>query len=233
MTDFDIVKSNLAIAALVLTYGGERKRNFVNPSPCCGHNDCFSLNDDENLWKCFSCSKGGSVIDLVMAVEDCDEAEALRRCAEKAGIQLKTDKRLADVAGLNLTIRESIFIEATEYYHSHMLTNGGKQYLIERRRHKEETLREMKVGWTDGALAEHLKGKGFSEQEILASNLARLLRNDEGCTFIVDLFPKNIVIFPHVNGNRIEHFTIKDPLKGVVTPEHKQDIKWQLPADAP
>lgn len=223
MTDFDTVKTKLPISDLVQTYGGQRKKNFVNPSPCCDHNDCFSVDDDKNLWKCFSCGKGGSVIDLVMAIDGCDEAEALRKCAEKAGIQLKTDKRLADVAGLNLTIRESIFLETAEYYHGHMLMNGGRQYLIDQRGHKEETLRVMKVGWSDGALVEHLKSRGFSEQEILALSLAKTWKNDDGNTFLIDFFAKNLAIFPHVHNNRIEHFTIKDPQK---------KLKYQLPAEA-
>src|SRR3990167_5929620 len=164
MNDFDTVKIQLPIADVATSYGGVRKKNFVNPSPCCDHNDCFSIDDDKNLWKCFSCGKGGSVIDLVMAVDECDEAEALRRCAEKAHIQLKGERRPRDIAGLNLTILESIFIEAAEYYHSHMLMNGGKKYLIEERKHKEDTLITMKVGWSDGGLTDHLKSKGFSEQ---------------------------------------------------------------------
>lgn len=223
MTDFDTVKSKLPIAELVQTYGGERKKNFVNPSPCCDHNDCFSVDESQNLWKCFSCGKGGSVIDLVMAVDGCDEADALRRCAEKTGIQLK-DRRMKDEGGgINLTIRESLFLDAAEYYHGHMRMNGGRQYLIEQRKHKEETLKAMKVGWTDGALVDHLKSRGFSEQEILASNLAKTWRNEAGNTFLVDFFPKNLAIFPHVNGSRIEHFTMKDPEK---------KLNYQLPAVA-
>lgn len=231
MTDFDTIKSNLPIATLALSYGGERKKAHVNPAPCCGHHDCFAVYDDQNSWHCFSCGKGGSVIDLVMAVDGCDSAEALRRCAEKAGVQLKGEKRPKDVTGLNLTVRESLFAATAEYYHSHMLTNGGKEYLVERRGHKEDVLKAMKVGWTDGCLVEHLKCQGFSEQEILAASLAKPIRNGDG-TFLVDFFPKGVAIFPHLNGNRVEHFTLKDPQKGVRSPEHPDDIKYQLPKEA-
>lgn len=221
MNDFETVKSKLPIADVVKDYGGQRKKNFVNPAPCCGHHDCFSIDEDQNLWKCFSCGKGGSVIDLVMAVDECDAAEALRRCANKANVSLQNTR--PDTTGLDLTIRESIFVEAADYYHNHMLMNDSQKYLMEQRGHKAEVLQTMKIGWSDGALTDHLKAKGFQEKEILDSHLAKTWRDDKGNAFVVDFFAKGLAIFPHFHNNRVAHFTLKDP---------KKKLNYQLPAQA-
>lgn len=46
---------------------------FPGRCPVCGHNDCFRVYKDRNVWKCYSASNvtgydGGSAIDFVMAV---------------------------------------------------------------------------------------------------------------------------------------------------------------------
>ena len=59
---------------------------FVELSPsgtgiCPLHNDhspSFNVNDDEEYWFCFTCDKGGSVIDFWMALKDCDFKTAIR-----------------------------------------------------------------------------------------------------------------------------------------------------------
>ena len=42
------------------------------------HNPSFNVNDDEEYWFCFTCDKGGSVIDFWMALKDCDFKTAIR-----------------------------------------------------------------------------------------------------------------------------------------------------------
>ncbi|HDH02596.1 MAG TPA: toprim domain-containing protein, partial [Nitrospirae bacterium] len=56
------------------------------------------------------------------------------------------------------------------------------------------------------------KGRGFSEAEVKASGLAKERKTDKG-TFLTDYFIKGIAIFPHISGDRVLHFTIKDPAK--------------------
>ena len=53
---------------------------------CPFHDDAvasFSVNDEDNYWKCFGCEKGGSVIDFWMAWRKCDFATAVDELAEK------------------------------------------------------------------------------------------------------------------------------------------------------
>lgn len=224
MNDFDLVKQSLNILQVITQETGlQIKGKHLAECPFCHGHDCFSVQESEGFYKCFQCDAKGDIFTFLESYHNLDKSSALKKASELAGIQLKGERIPKDVAGMNLTIRESIFLEAAEYYHGHMLMNGGRQYLLDQRGHREETLRAMKVGWSDGALVDHLKGRGFSEQEILASSLAKTWKNDDGNTFLTDFFSKNLAIFPHINNNRIEHFTIKDPQK---------KLKYQLPAEA-
>lgn len=43
----------------------------------------FRVSKDRCAWYCFGCDQGGSVIDLVMAIEDCDVPRAAKILAER------------------------------------------------------------------------------------------------------------------------------------------------------
>lgn len=68
------------------------KSVFVNPAPCCGHNDCFSIKDDKT-WKCYSCGapegmKGGDIFHFAEGVQKLERPAALRAIARFAGYDL-------------------------------------------------------------------------------------------------------------------------------------------------
>ena len=46
------------------------------------HSPSFNVNADENYWFCFSCDKGGSVIDFWMALNDCDFKTAIAKLSD-------------------------------------------------------------------------------------------------------------------------------------------------------
>lgn len=46
----------------------------------------FTVNPRRQIWKCFGCGAGGTVIDLVMAACSCDKVEAARTLAEDFGV---------------------------------------------------------------------------------------------------------------------------------------------------
>lgn len=39
----------------------------------------FTVYKETNSWYCFGCAKGGSIIDLVMVMENCDAGEAIKK----------------------------------------------------------------------------------------------------------------------------------------------------------
>lgn len=77
---------------------------FINPAPCCGHNDSFSLKtkDGKESWKCYSCQapadlKAGDVLHFAVQVLGMSQAEALKDVASFAGVVLPDRDRPAPV----------------------------------------------------------------------------------------------------------------------------------------
>jgi len=71
------IKATISVKEFVSRYV-ELSPNGVGLCPF--HNDnnpSFNVNDQENFWYCFSCQKGGSVIDFWMTLHDCNFKTAL------------------------------------------------------------------------------------------------------------------------------------------------------------
>lgn len=232
MNDFETVKNAVNILDVITQETGlKMKGKHLEECPFCGGHGCFSVQDSSTgpgqgggFFKCFQCSEKGDVfafLEKYLAIDD--KGEQLRYTAEKyTNIEIKDVKKRKSLPPAELSTKEKIFIEAAEYYHGHLLTNGGMEYFIKKRRHTEDVLKVMKAGWTDGGLVEHLRSKGFRDTDIKESNLGKEWDNN-GSTILVDYFRKDLAIFPHINGQRVDHFTIKDPEKKVM---------YQLPATA-
>jgi DNA primase len=201
------------------------KGKHLEQCPFCGGHNCFSIDAEKGLYKCFQCPAAGDVFTFYQNYLHLSSTDALKRGAERAGTTLKGAKSPNNYGALDLTVRETIFLEAAKYYHDHMLDNGGKEYLIGRRGHKEEVLKNMLVGWSDGGLVNHLLSKGFTNEQLKASGLAKG-KDDSGSQILWDFFGKGLAIFPHVDRGRVVHFTQKDP-----EPDPEKRKKYQLPND--
>ena len=94
MTTIDQVKSQLDIVEVVRGYVPALKKNGRTwKAPCPFHGErtpSFIVDPDRGTWHCFgACSTGGDVIEFVRRSEHLDFREALQRCAERAGIELR------------------------------------------------------------------------------------------------------------------------------------------------
>lgn len=207
--DYQKIKEKLDLLSIITQETGfKMKGHHLEECPFCHHHNCFSIK--EKSYKCFSCPATGDVFTFFEKFHNLGKNEALKKAASLAGIKLK-EHRSPDI---KLTTKERIFIAASEYYHSHMHDNGGRQYLIDTRGHNEDVLDKMHVGWTDGGLVQNLRTSGFTDDEIKKSGLAKV-RQHEGKPFLSDYFVKGMAIFPHFYKSRVLHFTIKDPEKKI------------------
>jgi DNA primase len=207
--DFSEIKERLDLLSVINRETGlTMKGPHLSECPFCSGHECFSLKDSH--YKCFQCDESGDVFTFLEHYLKIEKGESLKRAAELAGIPL-VDRKKRDQS---LTTRERIFIEAATHYHMDFLKNGGRSYLVEKRGHDEEMLRQMRVGWSDGALVDHLKSKNFSDEEIKASGLGKM-RKTKDAAVLADFFGKDLAIFPHYEGEKVIHFTMKDPAKQV------------------
>ncbi|MBI5189926.1 MAG: hypothetical protein HZA22_04570 [Nitrospirae bacterium] len=230
MSDIDRIKAALPIKETVLGLTGlAMKGPHAEACPFCGGHGCFSFKEDVGGYHCFQCEAAGDVIKFLEQHEGLSTGEAIRRAAKLAGIELSAAPGAArptkteGQADAGPTVKDRIFSAAADYYHAKMLENGGKAYFTEKRGHTERTLKALKVGYSDGKLLEHLRGLGYSDEEITGSGLVTT-RKDE----LVDYFFGGLAIYPHHVQGKTVHFTCKDPLKGQ-RPDGKE-YKLQLQA---
>ncbi len=217
--DFERIKEKLDLLQIITQETGlSMKGKHLSECPFCHGHECFSLFNAGRQFKCHQCGRGGDLFSFLQEHKSIDLQESLRYAARIAGLTLSAPAKGS--RDLKLSTKERIFIEAATYYHNHMLDNGGKQYLIQERGHKEDVLRKMQIGWTDGWLLEYLRSKQFTDTEITASGLAKPRKDHEGVEHLTDFFVKGVAIFPHHEKGRVLHFTIKDPQK---------KYKYQLP----
>ncbi|TMK53295.1 MAG: DNA primase, partial [Actinobacteria bacterium] len=160
----------------------------------------FSLDPAKGLWHCFGCGEGGDTIRLIEKIENLSFVEAIERLAQMTGVDLHYEQLSdADRAAHRRRARlVDAHREAAAYYHETLKraseASDARAYLLQQRGFTKETLELFQVGFSLpkwDALVTHLKGKGFSEQEIADAGLGAR-RQDGG---LVDRF-RGRVMFP-------------------------------------
>lgn len=155
----------------------------------------FSVSPDKQIFHCFGCGAGGNVIHFTSKIENVDFKESLEILAERAGIELPTLEGGAD--SKKQFLKEKVYEinkEAAMYYHEMLYKDISKpaQEYVKKRKLDNKTLKDYCIGYapTNSNLYKFLKQKGFTDEEILASDLVNKYNNN-----FVDKF-RNRLIFP-------------------------------------
>lgn len=94
--DLEAIKAALPIARVLELAGIEGRRSrYRCPCKPGSTSPTLSVFRDGAAWHCHRCQRGGSVLDLVTALDGLSLPDAIRRCAELAGIGPSTGKPLA------------------------------------------------------------------------------------------------------------------------------------------
>jgi DNA primase len=140
----------------------------------------FNVTPARGLYYCFSCAAGGDVIKFVQEIDGLSFIEAVERLAGRAGIDLRYEQG-GYVPGQEQSKRRRLLEAhrlAAQFYADQLETPaaaGGRAFLAERGFERADALR-FGVGYAPAAweeLTRHLKGKGFTDEEIIAGGLAR------------------------------------------------------------
>jgi DNA primase len=145
----------------------------------------FIVFPDTQSWHCFgACGTGGDVFTFVMRQENLDFAGALRLLARRAGVSLKPQTE-ADQAEDKLKKRlREINERAAEYFHNLLLKSTAgetaRSYLAQREINRE-TINRFQLGYALDdwqALGDHLQGRGYQREDILAAGL--IIEREDG-----------------------------------------------------
>lgn len=153
----------------------------------------FFVFPDRGTWHCFgACATGGDIFAFVMKKENLDFAGALRLLAERAGISLGRASPAAEETQRDRLRKAN---EAAALFFQHALgTQAGAGALdyMTMRGIDRETAQAFRLGYAPDswdALREHLKGRGFSEAELLKAGL-----QVEGERGLYDRFRHRLVV---------------------------------------
>ena len=131
-------------------------------------------------------------------IENLDYTEAVTVLAERSGLALPADGYDDGVAKMKRRMYDANR-EAARFFHSSLFTPEGKtglDYFLSRGL-SMETIRHFGLGFApdkwDGLLR-HMKSKGYSEQELVAADLAK--KTQKG--YIIDTF-RNRAMFPIID----------------------------------
>jgi len=141
----------------------------------------FNVNTSRGFFHCFGCGEGGDVIAFVMKIDGLSFAEAVERLADKAGVQLQREE--GDDRPERRGPSRGKLVEAhklaQEFYAEQLAGPDAlvaRQFLAERD-FDREAAEHFGVGFSprEGeALVRHLRGRGFTLDELVAGGLAAL-----------------------------------------------------------
>lgn len=172
----------------------------------------YTGKDGRQRWHCHTgCNDGGDAIDFVRQLHHLsDDAEgfleAVRLLAETAGISL-VDAGLNAEQARQATERrrarrdqQNLLALAARYYTGLLHSPAGKQGMAYARDRgwTEETIKHLRLGYSDGQLLAHLREQdaGFD----LALKAGLITQRDDGS--LADTIPAGYLVYPHIHRKR-------------------------------
>ncbi len=197
--DIALVRERSAIDEVVGEYLQLRSAGGGSLKALCPFHDektpSFNVTPARGLWYCFSCSEGGDVIKFVQKIDNLGFTEAVERLANRAGIELRYEQG-GHIPGQEQSQRRRL-IEAhkvaAEFYAEQLdspAAQAGRDFLSSRGFELGDA-RRFGVGYAPAdweTLTKHLRGRGFTETELLAGGLA-----SQGRRGLIDKFRGRLI----------------------------------------
>jgi DNA primase len=181
--DIALVRERSAIDEVVAEYLQLRTAGADSLKGLCPFHEektpSFNVTPSRGLWYCFSEGEGGDVIKFVQKIDNLGFTEAVERLAKRAGVELRYEQG-GHIPGQEQSRRRRL-IEAhqaaAEFFAEQLDTPAAisaREFLSARGFERADAQR-FGVGYAPAeweALTSHLRGRGFTEAELLAGGLA-------------------------------------------------------------
>ncbi len=155
----------------------------------------FFVSPERNSYYCFSTQKGGDAFTFVQEMEGVDFKGALKILAEKAGIKLTPENPEERKKTDRLYV---VMNEAVEFFVREYAENSDAKKYLAGRGLLEKTATEWKVGYAPKdwrILRTYLRGKGFTDEELLSVGLIKKSDEDGSNSEPYDRF-RSRIMFP-------------------------------------
>ncbi|WP_410788224.1 DNA primase [Kribbella sp. C-35] len=182
--DIALVRERARIDDVVGSYVTLKNAGGGNLKGLCPFHDekspSFNVTPSRGFFYCFGCQEGGDVIDFIQKVDQITFSEAVETLAAKVGIQLRYEDSGAPVQrgpGNQRPRLVEAHKVAAEFYVDNLFgaaeASIGRQFLDKRGFDKDAAV-QFGVGFSPRggeALTSHLRGRGFTNAELVASGL--------------------------------------------------------------
>jgi DNA primase len=182
--DIALVRERSGIADVVGAQVGLRNAGGGSLKGLCPFHDektpSFNVNPTRGYFHCFGCGEGGDVIDFVMKTDHLSFTEAIERLAGRAGITLRYEEGGAaprQSQGSRTRLVEAHHAAADFY--TEQLTSpeaAPARTFLDQRGFDTDASAAFGCGYaprTWDALVKHLRGRRFTDEELVNAGLAR------------------------------------------------------------
>jgi DNA primase len=181
--DIAVVRERARIDEVVGAYVALRNAGGGSLKGLCPFHDektpSFQVTPSRGFYYCFGCGEGGDVITFMQKIDNLSFAEAVERLADKVGIQLRytEDSGPRPEPGLRSRLMEA-HQAAAEFFSDQLGTPdalAARQFLASRG-FDRGAAEQFGVGFAPRGgrvLAAHLRGRRFTEQELVTGGLVR------------------------------------------------------------
>ncbi len=186
------------------------KRSGSNMMGLCPlHNDkkspSLSVSPDKQIFHCFGCGAGGSVIQFVEAAMNLDFMDAVKYLADRVHMEMPDKRSGGDKQKQLMASRKKerlyqINARAARYYFDQLSTPEGRPGLeyLKKRKISNSTIKKFGIGYAPEGwsnLIDHLKKQGCSESDMYDAGLVR--KRENGTYY--DAFYDGRVVFPIID----------------------------------
>ena len=178
------------ITEVVSSYVQLRHRGRTHTGLCPFHSEktpSFVVYPETQSFYCFGCGAGGDVITFVRKINNLDYVEAVKMLAGRAGMPMPEED---DKAGRLRSRVLAINKEAARFFYEQLNAENDDARAARAywrgRGLSDSTIRRFGLGFSPndfGALRRHLRTRGYTEEEMLASGLQK--RREKGHVYDV------------------------------------------------
>ena len=204
------LRSRADIETTISSYVNLKRAGRISKGLCPFHGEktaSFTVYPDTQSYYCFGCGNGGDVITFIKYIENLDYIDAVRFLADKNGMNMPEENSYDNTMNKRRLRMLEANREAAKFFHSCLgKPEGAVGYkYFKNRGLTDDTIRKFGLGFAPDnfyALTNYMLDKGYTKEELVASNLARYAKSKPNV--IYDNF-RNRVMFPiiDVKGNVI------------------------------
>ncbi len=166
----------------------------------------FTVFPSTQSFYCFGCGAGGDAITFVMRMENLDYVSAIRALAERSGVTIP--ENVTNIGGQKEVTRSRVLEmnkEAAKFFRNALFDpkygSEAMDYLTKKRNLSTAVIKHFGLGFAPnsfGALHDHLKRLGYTDEEMVAGFLCGKGKNNSAYDYF-----RNRIMFPiiDVTGN--------------------------------